>query len=120
MNTALWVMQGSLAAIFLSTGLLKLLQPADKVRQLVPAAFPMPFVRLLAGLEIVGSIGIIFPWLTGILPILTPLTALCMSIVLVGAMIVHSRQQEWSKLPFVGVLLVVALVVVYSRFAVLS
>lgn len=117
MNTALWVMQGFLALIFLSTGLIKLTRPAEQVRKLIPPVFPMGFVRWLGGLEVLGAAGITLPWLTGILPVLTPISAIGMSIVMVGAIILHVREHEMAKLPFVSTVLLLALFVTYARLA---
>ncbi|MPR35900.1 DoxX family protein [Salmonirosea aquatica] len=116
MNTALWIVQCFLAVVFLATGLIKLLQPSDKVYQLVPRAFPLPFIRILAGLEVAGAVVMMVLLLTGTWPMLTGIIAVCMSIVLLGAGVIHTRRREWSKLPFISFLWIGALFIAYYHF----
>ena len=73
MDTALWILQGLLAALFLATGLTKLTQPRTKL-----AAGPMRWAadvsdtqfRTIGLLEIAGAVGIILPAALGIAPAL--------------------------------------------------
>lgn len=120
MNAALWGMQGFLALVFLGTGLVKLTQPTDTIRKLIPPPFSMSFVRALGALEVAGAVGIIVPWLTGILPVFTPIAAIAMGVVAMGAVILHIREREAAKVPFVGTLLILALIVAYGRFALIG
>lgn len=52
---------------------------------------PVSFIRFIGITEILDAIGIIAPYATGILPILTPLAALGFAVIMLLAMIVHAR-----------------------------
>ena len=118
MNTALWIMQGILAAMFIMPGYMKVAMPAAKMRehnQLAPDDTILQF-RLLGWLEWLGVIGIIVPWLTGIAPILTPITAVCFAIVMIGAAYVHAQKHDYKVMPLLAVIFILSGVVAYYRF----
>ncbi len=83
MNTVLWIVQGLLALVFLSTGGMKLVLPL----QTLTAQMPLPgwFVRSLGVAEALGALGLILPGLLRIRPWLTPLAAAGLVIVMIGA-----------------------------------
>lgn len=88
-------MQGFLALTFIIAGSAKLFQSPAKVAQLVPAAFPLPFLRTLGALEILGAVGIILPFMIDVLPMVTPVSSVCMAIVLLAAAVVHLKAKEY-------------------------
>ena len=49
------------------------------------AMFPLPVVRFTAVMELLAAVGLIVPWLTGIAEVLTPMAAIGLCIVMVGA-----------------------------------
>lgn len=108
-------MQGFLAVIFLIAGSVKLFQSPEKVAELVPAAFPLSFLRTLGALEILGAVGVILPLLLDVFPVLTPVSSCCMAIVLLGAITVHLKSKEFSRLPILFTLLVLAIIVTIDR-----
>lgn len=108
-------MQGFLAVTFLIAGSAKLVQSPAKVAKLVPPVFPLPFLRILGVLEILGAVGLVLPLLLHVLPELTPLVAGCMGIILAAATVVHFQQKQFSKLPMLLFLLVLAIMVAISR-----
>jgi hypothetical protein len=75
MNVALWILQVLLAALFLFAGGVKLVTPIEEMLKQMPLALPGWFLRLTGVIEVLGAIGVIVPWLTGIRPGLTPLAA---------------------------------------------
>lgn len=83
MNTALWVVQGLLALIFLFAGGVKLILPVEEMTQPIP--LPGLFLRFIAVCEVLGAIGLILPGLTGFRPGLTPLAAAGLFMIMVGA-----------------------------------
>jgi uncharacterized membrane protein YphA (DoxX/SURF4 family) len=94
MNTALWIVQALLAVVFTTSGLLKSTQTKAKMietGQTGVAFYPLGFLRFIATCELLGATGLIVPWLTGIAPVLTPIAALCLCIVMIGAAVSHSR-----------------------------
>ena len=78
------------------------------------AAVPDP--RWTVGLvEILGALGVILPWLTGIAPILTPIASIGLAVVQIGALRVHLVRNERRPLP-ANVLLLLAACVAVGRF----
>ena len=86
MNTALWIAQGLLAAIFLFAGGMKLILPIEEMTKQIP--MPGLFLRFIAVCEVLGAIGVILPWLLRIRPGLTPLAAAWLVIIMIGATVV--------------------------------
>jgi uncharacterized membrane protein YphA (DoxX/SURF4 family) len=83
MNTALWIAQGLLAAIFLFAGGMKLFLPIAEMTKQMP--LPGLFLRFIAVCEVLGAIGLILPGLLRIRPGLTPLAAAGLVIIMIGA-----------------------------------
>jgi putative oxidoreductase len=81
MHLHLWVAQWALAATFHLLGLVKAFVPALDLQQglnlLVQA--PAMVLRPVGLVELVGSLGLVLPAATGILPRLTPLAAGCLA-----------------------------------------
>ncbi len=83
MNVALWIAQGLLAAIFLFAGGMKLVLPVEEMTRELP--MPGLFLRFIGVCEVLGAVGVIFPWLLRIRPGLTPLAAAGLVIIMIGA-----------------------------------
>ena len=114
METALWIAQVLLAAIFLVTGMIKLTQPRLKM-----AAGPMRWAadvtdaqfRAIGVAEVLGAVGLILPAALGIASALTPLAAVGLVLVMVGAIRTHVRYAETNRLAVPIVVLALALFV---------
>ncbi len=117
MNTALWALQAVLAAVFLATGLNKAIRP--KARMVAMSSWwqswPAGAIKALGVAELFGVVGLLLPWATGIAPVLTPLAAIGLAIVLVGAAATHLRHREYRVVPVVLVLLAAAIVIAVGR-----
>jgi uncharacterized membrane protein len=85
MNTALWLIQALLAALFLFAGGIKLVTPMEEMMKQMPIPLPGWFVLFTGVVEVLGAIGLILPRLLGISPGLTPLAATGLVIVMIGA-----------------------------------
>lgn len=96
MNILLWVISVVLALAFLASGAVKLTQPRDKLVAKMPwvADASDGQVRAVGGLEVLGGLGLVLPGLTGIAPILVPLAALGLMLVMIGAVAVHVRSGD--------------------------
>ena len=97
MNIGLWIGQALLAGVFLFSAITKGFWSKEKLiakGQTGVAPVPMPVLRIIAIAELLAVIGLILPQLTGVAPILTPLAALGLCIVMIGAAIVHVRLHE--------------------------
>lgn len=118
MNTAIWVVQILLALAFLMAGFAKMTQPIEKLAQRMGYVndFPPIVIRLIGAAEVLASIGLVLPALTGIVPTLTPLAASGLVLVMLGAMATHFRRKEYPGIAINLVLLALAAFVAYGRF----
>lgn len=97
MLIALWIINGLLALAFLAAGAMKLFRPIPALQEMGlgwTEDFPAPVVRLIGTAEIVGAVGLILPLLTGIAPLLTPIAATALAVLMLGAVTVHVRRTE--------------------------
>ena len=97
-NTWLWILAGFLAAIFLGTGLLKLTTDRERLVQaglLWAGDFSPGTIRLLGIAELLGAVGLIVPPLLDLAPVLVPVAATCLGLLMVGATAVHIRRREF-------------------------
>ena len=84
MNGVLWVVQVLLGLLFIWAGGMKLVMPIEQM-QGGPVDFPGWFLRFIGVAELLGGIGVILPSLLKIKPGLTPLAALGLVIIMIGA-----------------------------------
>jgi uncharacterized membrane protein YphA (DoxX/SURF4 family) len=114
MKYVLWTVQVLLALIFLFAGGAKLVMPIEQMTKQI--ALPGLFLRFIGVAEIVGAIGLILPGLLNIRPGLTPLAALGLVIIMIGATVttLTTMGVMMSVLPFVVGLL--ASFVAYNRW----
>jgi uncharacterized membrane protein len=118
MNIFLWILQGVLAFAFGFAGVLKMVQPIEKLKAQFPwiGRFPAATVRFIGALEFLGAVGLVVPWATGIATVLTPLAALGIAVLMILAIVHHFRNGE-AKLTTINlVLLILAAVVAIGRF----
>jgi uncharacterized membrane protein len=98
MNLALWIIAGLLAAVFVVAGSTKLFIPREKLAEAPGGGwvndFSATFVRTLGAVEILGAVGLILPAAVDIAPILVPLAATGLAIIMVGAANVEFRRHE--------------------------
>jgi hypothetical protein len=114
MNRLLWVLQFLLAALFLFTGVSKLLMSPEQLTAGSPLS--AGFLRFISVCEILGAFGLILPGLLKIRPGLTPLAALGLLVIVTGATVVTlmTMPWTWAILPFVTAILLV--IVAYGRW----
>ena len=124
MNIALWIAQGLLALVYLAAGGLKVLRPREQL--VISGNFDWmkdssdAGVKALGLVEILGALGVILPWLTGIAPVLTPIAAIGLVVVQIGAIRVHLVRNERKPLPANALLLLLAAFAAVGRFLVLQ
>jgi uncharacterized membrane protein YphA (DoxX/SURF4 family) len=107
MNTALWIIQWLLAALFVFAGATKLIMPIEDMLAQMPIGLPGWFLRFIGVAELLGGTGLVIPWLTGVKPRLTPLAAAGLVIIMIGATVITlmTGQIAFALLPLVtGVL----------------
>ncbi len=119
MNIALWIVQGLLALVFGGSGVVKATR--DRKRLFDDGItwvedFPGWAVKTIGVLELLAAVGLILPAMTGIAPILTPLAAAGIALLMAGAGVVHVRRGEIAFLGVIAVLFAAAVFVAWGRF----
>jgi uncharacterized membrane protein YphA (DoxX/SURF4 family) len=123
MNTITWILTAVLTVIFTFSGIAKSTMSRDRLiatGQTGIAPFPMPVVRVVALCELLAVVGLIAPWLTGTARYLTPLAAVGLGLVMIGAAVSHSSLREPKATAATVTFLVLCAFVAASRFAALS
>lgn len=119
MNVFLWIVAALLAAVFLASGAMKMLQSKEKLAASGLAwveDFSSGMVKTIGALEVLAATGLILPPVLGIAPVLAPLAALGLVLLMLGATLVHLRRKETPAIAVNLVLVILALVVVWGRF----
>ena len=119
MNLALWIAAALLAVAFLATGLLKITRSKEKLaaaglgwtEDFSPAA-----ITAIGVAEVLGAIGLILPAVLDVAPVLVPVAAVGLALVMVGAITTHARRKETPLVVLNVVLLALALFVAWGRF----
>lgn len=97
MSVVSWVLDAVLALAFLAAGGMKLAQPRATLAEKGmgwAADFSDGAVKGIGALEVLGAVGLVLPKLLGIAPVLSPLAAVGLAAVMVGAVVVHVRRKE--------------------------
>jgi DoxX-like protein len=115
MTYALWFVQIVLALLFLFAGGLKLVVPVEALG--LPFVLPVVFVRFIGVCEVLGALGLILPGALRIRTHLTPVAAVGLTTIMVGAtMFTPPDQIQLAVVPVaVGLL---AACVAYGRWRV--
>ena len=118
MNVALWIIAGVLAAVFAAAGLIKLTQPKEKLAasgQGWTEDFSPRAVKAIGAAELLAAVGLILPAALDIAPVLVPLAALGLVLLMVGAIVTHARRKENQTIVVNVLLLLLAAAVVVGR-----
>jgi putative oxidoreductase len=118
LSIGLWIVQAILAAGFGMAGLTKLAQPIAELAKSMPwvATVPEGLVRFIGLSELAGAVGLIFPSLIRIKPVLTAWAGTGLVAVMVLAAIFHLSRGEPQMLPVNIVLAGMAAFVAWGRF----
>jgi hypothetical protein len=119
MNVALWIVASLLAVAFLAGGVMKLVQPKEKL-----AASGFGFVenfsdgavKAIGLVEVLAAVGLILPAALGIAPILVPLAAVGVVLLMIGAVVTHARRNETQSIAANIAILALAVFVAWGRF----
>lgn len=118
MNIVLWIIAGLLAVAFLGSGAVKMIRPKEKL----PAEwtwandFSAGSIKAIGALEVLAAIGLILPAALDVAPVLVPLAAVGLALLMAGAFIVHARRREPQAFVMTLVLLALAGFVAWGRF----
>jgi uncharacterized membrane protein YphA (DoxX/SURF4 family) len=118
MNTIIWIIQGITALMFAMAGSMKLTQPKEKLVKSLPwvVDFSLPTVRFIGTSELLGATGLIVPMAANVLPILTPIAAIGLTVLMVLAASYHIRKNQYKEVMFNAVLFILSAIIAYARF----
>ena len=124
MNIGLWIAQILLAGMYLMAGSMKAFQPA-KVRENPQMTWAKDrsdgFIRFVGTSELFGALGLILPIVTGILPWLTVLAAIGLTLIQFLAIFTeHLPKKEYNIIPMNLVLLALSVFVIIGRWVLFS
>lgn len=98
MNRALWIVAGLLAGVYLIGGVGKLIVPKEKLAAFPGGGWVEDFragaVKAIGALEVLGAVGLVLPAVLGIAPVLTPLAAVGLAVLMAGAVATRRRRHE--------------------------
>lgn len=117
MDKILWSIQALLAAVFLLAAVVKIRTSKERfirAKVLTPGNSVLP-IRAIGALEILGVFGIVLPLLINTMPVLTPVTALCFCMLMVGAAVVHLKRKEYIMLPLLTLVFLLSATVLFYR-----
>lgn len=127
MNTLLWSLQGLVAVVFLYSGLNKSIlnqQTLIGKGQTGVTGLHMGFIRFIGISEVLGAVGLIFPFWLRIAPVLTPVAAGCFAVIMILAAVTHTRlllrtgnKRELQNIATNIVLLSLSVAIAWGRLA---
>ncbi|MFF2996461.1 DoxX family protein [Streptomyces sp. NPDC057950] len=96
MNITYWIVAGPLALFYLYSGAMKTFRGRDRLRPMMAWVdrLPLPVVRALGTVEMLGATGLILPPLTGIAPGLALVAAIGFVLLQIGAIAVHLTGED--------------------------
>ncbi len=120
MNVLLWVLQGLLAVMMLMAGGMKVARGREKLlgepRMEWVEDFSDSTIRAIGLVELAAAVGLVLPWALDIAPVLTPLAAVGVAALMIGAMLTHRRRGEMQAIATNTVLAFIAVVIAVGRF----
>src|SRR3954471_21589875 len=94
----LWILAGLLAAMFLAAGAGKLVQSKEKLAASPNMAWTEEFspamLKVIGTLEVLAAVGLILPAALDVAPMIVPLAAVGLGLLMIGAVITHARRGE--------------------------
>ena len=120
MNLTLWIIAGLLAVIFLVGGVGKLIMPKEKIAATPLGGWVDDFstgsVKTIGALEVLAAVGLVLPPAVDIAPVLVPLAAVGLVLLMAGAAITHLRRHELKVIAANLAYLALASFVTWGRF----
>ncbi|MET9292489.1 DoxX family protein [Streptomyces sp. NPDC003077] len=96
MTIAYWIVAGPLASFYLYAGGVKVVRSRDLLRPMMAWVdrIPLPAVRALGTIEVLGAVGLLLPPATGIAPWLSLASAIGFLLLQIGAITVHLTGED--------------------------
>src|SRR5918994_1944128 len=119
MNRALWIVAGLLAVVYLASGVAKLVVPKEKLAAFPGGGWVEDFgagtVKAIGALEVLAAAGLVLPAALGIAPVLAPLAAGGLVLLMAGAVATRLRRHEPKPMVADLVYLALAAFVAWGR-----
>lgn len=116
MNILFWILQVLLALLFLFAGTMKFIMPVEEMTRGLP--FSGLFLHFIGVCEILGGLGLVLPSALRIKPQLTPLAAVGLAIITVGATVTTMMTVTVAAAMYPLVVCLLCLSVAYGRWRV--
>lgn len=122
MNIVLWIVTGVLALAFGIGGATQIILSKERYRSLASSQhwvddFGAGHIKAIGTIKIIGVIGMVVPPLVGILPILSPIAACGLMLVMSGAATTRFRRSEWGLIAGDVAYLLAFAFVAWGRFS---
>ena len=113
MTLAYWIVAGLLASFYLYAGVAKVICSRDRLRPMMAWVdrIPLPAVRALGTLEVLGAVGLLLPPATGIAPWLALAAAIGFVLLQIGAITVHLTGEDRQVMLNVGLITTAAVTI---------
>jgi len=115
-----WILQVVLGVVMAMAGGMKVMGGKDKLLEDPRMAWAGDFsdstIRGIGAVELLAAIGLVLPWWLDIAPVLTPLAAVGVIAIQLGAAVTHIRRKEMQMVAMNAMLGILALVVAIGRF----
>ena len=121
MNILLWIVQVLLALMFLMAGGMKLVMPIEQLMAAGPPnqiVLPAMFLKFIGLCEVLGALGLVLPGVLKRQQYLTPLAAIGLLIIMIGAVVVTAMGPGGTFLITPLVLALLCAFVAYGRWKV--
>jgi hypothetical protein len=119
LNRALGIVSGLLAVVYLFGGAGKLIVPKDKIAAFPGGGWVEDFsaraVKAIGALEVLAAVGLVLPAALGIAPVLVPLAATGLVVLMAGAVFTRIRRHETTPMVADLVYLSLAAFVAWGR-----
>src|SRR5260221_10118258 len=116
MTYVLWIIQALLACTYLFAGGAKFVMSVEEMTKQMPVALPGLFLHFIGVAEVLGAVGLILPGLLRIRPGLTPLAAVGLCIITIGATVVTLMGGAVAPALFPLVVALLSAFVAYGRW----
>lgn len=121
MNIALWIITGLLAVAFGAGGISQITLAKERYRSLAASQhwvddFDAGHIKAIGTIKLIGAAGLIVPPLVGIAPILSPIAACGLALVMAGAATTRFRRSEWALMVGDTAYMLLFIFVAWGRF----
>jgi len=113
-NRVLWTAQTLVALLFVFAGAMKFIMSPEKMQQ-GPMVLPLGLIYFVGVCEILGAFGLVLPGLFRIRTDLTPLAALGLTVIMIGAVTLTVLSMGIVPAIFPAVVGVVTALIAYNR-----